>query len=274
MRHPNVAAATWLELGTKESGFFTRACACGAFEAEGIEVMTVEVRDENDNAATVQQSLIRGRGSEPARPGRVACSSCSAFEKRGRSAGWIRMRIDMADRRVRLALVGLGLAGLLCAVHALSHRYEIVLRVQGEVPFEIRGTLPLKTRIDQQIDVTIAGDTRAAVQLGRVEIPLDETLETPLDLSLKVPIDSTVEIDQPITIRATVPVHYVLTETELDLAIGLHRLVPHGRRGCRQLLRGQRPVRARRRTALPVRPLHFSHATDPPRAGCTYQAGR
>jgi hypothetical protein len=27
MRHPNVAAATWLELGTKESGFFTRAYA-------------------------------------------------------------------------------------------------------------------------------------------------------------------------------------------------------------------------------------------------------
>jgi hypothetical protein len=35
MRHPNVAAATWLEFGTKESGFFTRAYASPRLRERG-----------------------------------------------------------------------------------------------------------------------------------------------------------------------------------------------------------------------------------------------
>lgn len=45
-----------------------------AFEAEGIEVMTVEVRDENENVATVQQSLIRGRPAPSDDAGATGCS--------------------------------------------------------------------------------------------------------------------------------------------------------------------------------------------------------
>lgn len=119
--------------------------------------------------------------------------------------------------RALLGAAAMGLILILCSAYFLR-RYEIVLRVRDEVPIEIREPLAVKTHIDQQLDVTIPDHARAVVSLGPMEIPIDETLEVPLALSLQVPIDSEVKVDQPIAVRATIPVHYVLTEKELDLS--------------------------------------------------------
>jgi hypothetical protein len=115
---------------------------------------------------------------------------------------------------VMLALAFVGLASIV--LWGLRH-FELVVRLRNQVPVHLRGKLPLRAAIEQQVDVRIHDDVAASVTLGALRIPLDETLTVPLDFVLAVPVDSEMTIDQPITLALDVPIQTVLTEQELDL---------------------------------------------------------
>lgn len=113
---------------------------------------------------------------------------------------------------------------LVCGLSALAlfgvwflRRYEVVVRLNTDVPVSLRGTLPLRASIEQNVDVSIDDEVQARVKLGQLQIPLDETLQIPLDFTLQVPIDSDVTIDQPVHLSMIVPIQTVLTEKEIDL---------------------------------------------------------
>ena len=88
-----------------------------------------------------------------------------------------------------VALLALGGALLWAA-----SRYEVVLRVKQDVPVLLRGDVPLRASIAQRVEIGVAEDLAANVRLGRLDIPLHETLELPLNLALKVPVDSEIAI--------------------------------------------------------------------------------
>lgn len=118
-------------------------------------------------------------------------------------------------KRALLAWLGVG---VLLAVFAwLVSTSALVLEIDRDVPVSVRGKVPLEAEVSQRVEVEIAEDLNANVRLGRMEIPLDETIEVPLDFRLTVPVDTAMRVDETLEVAATVPIDVVLTERELDL---------------------------------------------------------
>ena len=110
------------------------------------------------------------------------------------------------------------LAGVGIAFAAL--RYfgpALVLRLDEDVEVLLRGKIPLRAAIDQQVDVSIAKNIAADVSLGTLTIPLDTSFQVPLDFVLDVPLDTEIAVDDTLNLSARVAIDTVLTERELDL---------------------------------------------------------
>jgi hypothetical protein len=120
--------------------------------------------------------------------------------------------------RLKLSiLLAIVVASLSAAVWALD-RYELVVSIEPVVPVALRDSVPVRMRLDQSVDVELPDPLHATVRLGKLSIPLNETIVVPLATTLSVPIDAEVQIDQPLRIALTVPIRTVLTERELNLS--------------------------------------------------------
>ena len=110
------------------------------------------------------------------------------------------------------------IAGIVMALGAV-HYYgpALVLRIDEDVTVALRGRIPFRAAIDQQVDVRMADEIAANVTLGRLAIPLDTTFQVPLDFVLEVPLDTEVALDDVLDLSARVAIDTVLTERELDL---------------------------------------------------------
>jgi hypothetical protein len=93
----------------------------------------------------------------------------------------------------------------------------VVLRLDEDVPVLLRGKIPFRAAIDQRVDVGMAKDIAANVELGALSFPIDTTFQAPLDFTLDVPIDTDVALDDTLDLDARVAIDTVLTERELDL---------------------------------------------------------
>lgn len=107
---------------------------------------------------------------------------------------------------------------LACGLWWATSRYEIVLRLKDDVQVTVRGELPLQASVEQDVSVGLSKEFEAKVRLGKLAIPLDETLAIPLNFALTVPLDSEVSLDSPIRLALEVPIDTVLTERDLDLS--------------------------------------------------------
>ena len=108
---------------------------------------------------------------------------------------------------------------VVCVLSIVWLRNHVVIRLEldDELRVSVRGKVPIRTALEQSIDVTIAEDVETTVKLGAVAIDLNEEVDVPLRMNLRVPIDSEVQIDQALDLALNVPVDTVLTEKELDL---------------------------------------------------------
>jgi hypothetical protein len=114
-------------------------------------------------------------------------------------------------------LVALGGAAVATTAVLAVRGSQLVLTLDEDIPVRLRGSVPLRAKIAQRVDVQVEEELTATVKLGRMEIPIDETFQVPLDFRLSVPIDTAMHVDQMIDVAMTVPVDVVLTERELDL---------------------------------------------------------
>jgi hypothetical protein len=119
----------------------------------------------------------------------------------------------------RTWLVSSALLLCLCVASAIWLKNQIVIRVEldDELRVSVRGKVPVRTTIEQRVDVTIQEDVETKVKLGTVAIDLKEQIDVPLRMNIRVPVDSEMQIDQPVELALDVPVDTVLTEKELDL---------------------------------------------------------
>ena len=114
-------------------------------------------------------------------------------------------------------LVTLGLVALGAALTLVVLRSQLVLALDEEIPVRLRGTVPITAKLAQHVEVQVGQELTTTIKLGRMEIPIDETIEVPLDFRMNVPVDTSMRIDQTIDVAMTVPIDVVLTELELDL---------------------------------------------------------
>jgi hypothetical protein len=107
----------------------------------------------------------------------------------------------------------------LCVVAAIWLKNHVVIRVEldDELRVSVRGKVPVRTTIEQRVDVTIQEDVATKVKLGTVSIDLKEQIDVPLRMNVRVPVDSEMQIDQPVELALNVPIDTVLSEKELDL---------------------------------------------------------
>ncbi len=106
-----------------------------------------------------------------------------------------------------------------CVLSILWLKNHVVVRLEldDELRVSVRGKVPIRTSIEQTIDVTIAEDVETTVKLGAVSIDLNEEIDVPLRMNIRVPIDSEVQVDQALDLALNVPIDTVLSEKELDL---------------------------------------------------------
>jgi hypothetical protein len=106
-----------------------------------------------------------------------------------------------------------------CVASAIWLKNNVVVRLEldDELRVSVRGKVPVRTTIEQRVDVTIQEDVETKVKLGTVSIDLNEQIDVPLRMNVRVPVDAEMQIDQPVELALNVPIDTVLTEKELDL---------------------------------------------------------
>jgi hypothetical protein len=112
-----------------------------------------------------------------------------------------------------LLLLALG-AGGTWAYHHLG----AVLHLDQTLPVTLRGTLPVRAALSQDVQVGLDSEISARVRLGTLNIPIHESISVPLDFTVKAPIDTHMAVDDVVVVSMRVPVDMVLTERELDLS--------------------------------------------------------
>ena len=119
-------------------------------------------------------------------------------------------------RRVWLFVVAIG---ALSALGAWAyHHTAAVLHLDQTVPVTLRGTIPLRAALAQDVQVGIGSEISARVRLGELAVPIDETLSVPLDFTVTAPVDTRMQVDDAIDVSLRVPIDTVLTEHEIDLS--------------------------------------------------------
>lgn len=120
-------------------------------------------------------------------------------------------------RRGWLAASALFVTACVLTIFWLKNNVIIRLELDDELSVSVRGKVPIRTAIEQTVDVSIAEDVETTVKLGTVAIDLNEQVDVPLRMNIRVPIDSEVQIDQALDLALSVPIDTVLSEKELDL---------------------------------------------------------
>jgi hypothetical protein len=98
------------------------------------------------------------------------------------------------------------------------HHAGAVLHLDQTVPVTLRGTIPLRATLAQDVQVGIGSEVSARVRLGELAVPIHETLSVPLDFTVTAPVDTRMQVDDAIDVSLRVPIENVLTEREIDLS--------------------------------------------------------
>jgi hypothetical protein len=169
------------------------------------------------SAATESTNAIRLRGMNATSIPRISPAAAAGKAWAVRHSGDIASGPGYRCRMKRALLAWLGAGVLLAGIAWLVSTSALVIDIDRDVPVSVRGKVPLEAEVSQRVEVEIAEELNASVKLGRMEIPLDETIEVPLDFRLAVPVDTAMQVNETLEVATTVPIDIVLTERELDL---------------------------------------------------------